>query len=393
MRSVYLIGASGLSEHRVHLTRRLGWGVILTDKGRTPLWHELSQSVSTPYLDTVLLDGADVEGHRRQATLARELGHDVELVYCPAEFGAESASAVREVFGLPDNPREARALARDKGRALARLAEAGVTTPGMVPQASWCGRWVVKPALCSGGSRGVRVLHYHPSQGDVVAMEEILHPGESWIVEPFIEGRHIDLNGFFSHGRYHWNGIMEKETRGMLPAWGWAPVDLEASTISRAYGLLEKGARALGLAEGPVKADMILMEDGTLVVLEIEPRLHGDVSTCGVLPWVGMDPWRKLLTRQLDIHRGPYGFAAWWVLPHGWERWEGLEPAEGVSCTLLWRNPKQSQPEPKSTAEIAGYLALAGEGRESVLEVRGALWGLGETMPYEGGLDSRRAGL
>jgi hypothetical protein len=75
------------------------------------------------------------------------------------------------------------------------------------------------------------------------------------------------------------------------------------------------------------------------------------------------------------------------VLPHGWERWElptekplahlKSWPAfpEGVRCTLLWRNPKASQPEPKSTAEIAGYLALAGEGRESVLEAREALWG------------------
>jgi hypothetical protein len=212
-------------------------------------------------------------------------------------------------------------------------------------------------------------------------MEEILHPGESWIVEPFIEGRHIDLNGFFWHGRYYWNGIMEKETRGTLPSWGWAPVDLDAGTITRAYGCLEKGARALGLTEGPVKGDLILMEDGTLVTLEIEPRLHGDVSTCGVMPWVGMDPWRKLLTRELDHHRGPYGFAAWWVLPHGWERWGDEVPctllveSPGVSCTLLWRNPKASQPEPKSTAEIAGYLALAGETRESVLEARAALWG------------------
>jgi hypothetical protein len=376
MRSTYLIGASGLSEHRVRLTRRLGYGVILTDKGHTPLWEELSQAVDKPYLETVLLDGADVEGHRRQARLARERGHDVELVYCPAEFGAESAAAVREVFGLPDNPREARYLARDKGRALARLADMGVTTPGMVPQGcKGASRWVVKPSLGSGGSRGVRVLDQHPSQGDPVVMEEILHPGDQWIVEPFIEGRHIDLNGFFAHGRYHWNGIMEKETRGTLPAWGWAPVDLDAGTITRAYGCLEKGARALGLTEGPVKADMILMEDGTLVTLEIEPRLHGDVSTCGVMPWVGMGPWRKLLTRQLDHHRGPYGFAAWWVLPHGWERWRGLELPQGVSCTLLWRNPKASQPEPKSTAEIAGYLALAGETRESVLEAREALWG------------------
>jgi hypothetical protein len=290
----------------------------------------------------------------------------VEHVYCPASFGLEAARAVREVFGLPSNPRSVDALLENKGLQLARLADMGIRTPGMVPQGCrGASRWVQKPMEGSGGSQGVQVLSKPPE------------PAHGMIVEPYIEGRHIDVNGLWRNGRFWRCGVMEKAIRpGVipLPLWGWAPVDLSPAIIGRAYWTLEHGSRVLGVREGPVKADLILMEDGELVVLEIEGRFHGDVTSCGVLPPLGLDPFRKLLGDQ-GKQRATAGWAAWWVLPHGWDYWEGWEPARGVSCTLLWRNPKQSQPEPKSTAEIAGYLALAGEGREAVLEAREALWG------------------
>lgn len=164
-------------------------------------------------------------------------------------------------------------------------------------------------------------------------------------------------------------GVIE---RVALP--GPHPVPMVGWTIGRGHDatlVLDRACDVLGIDEGPVKADLVLTAEGSLVVLEVEPRFHGDIGTAGCLPAIGVDPMAMLLGGE--EREAWAGCAAWWTL---WlPECTLLEPPylpRPAWVTSAWWNPKvRDQIEaPSSTVNIPGYVAMAGKDREDVWRLR-----------------------
>ncbi|HEX4348414.1 MAG TPA: ATP-grasp domain-containing protein [Vicinamibacterales bacterium] len=207
------------------------------------------------------------------------------------------AASVLRKLGLPGNPPEAVASARNKLIARERFRAAGLLTPwftrvsmtgeaiGTPPAAFPC---VVKPLGLS-GSRGVmRANTDQELAGALVRLRALLHAPdilaersdvhESALVEEFIPGREFALEGVLEHGSLRVFALFDKpdpldgpffeETIYVTPSRGGA--DVEQAIVDA----ITTAARALGLRHGPIHAECRVNDRGVFV-LEVAPRPIG----------------------------------------------------------------------------------------------------------------------
>ncbi|NQU02908.1 MAG: hypothetical protein HQ589_02015, partial [Syntrophaceae bacterium] len=105
------------------------------------------------------------------------------------------------------------------------------------------------------------------------------------IAEQFIEGAHHDVNGLFWDDVFYPCGIGDRFFTPFpycVPHHGYFPSMLPNTQRQELYGMLEKGARSMGITWGPVKADGVVRHD-KCYVYEISPRFHGDIITSNVM--------------------------------------------------------------------------------------------------------------
>jgi biotin carboxylase len=376
-RAVWFVGGGPLGLDVLRKARDLGLAPVVGDRNADAPGFALAEA-------HFQADGADPTAHLAQlpALAAR---FDFVGVWCGAEFGLETVRRLQVELGLPSNPGAAVARCLDKVEQKRALLAAGVPTPpsfdvrtaGDVRNlVAEHGRIVVKPAAGS-GSRGVRVVGPEDDPGAAfAACAGAVADAPRVLAEPFVDGRSIDANGVLLADDYHAAGVLEKFTTPAperLPIGGEDPAELAAELRDETQRLLERAARALGLVHGPVKGDLLLGADG-LTLLEVAPRLHGDVTTCGTLPFgTGIDPVRFLLrafTGDVDpAELAPRGgaHAVWRVIcapPGRVTRWvEPPEPIPGVALT--WRNPRVAERIPRydDTTRIPGYVTAHGATR------------------------------
>jgi biotin carboxylase len=382
--AVYLIGAGPLGIRTPQWARAEGLATLMTDqRADAPGFAHADERAR--------IDGSDVEAHLAHArALSRR--YDIRGVWCNAEFGARVVARLARELDLAHHAPEAVEGALDKLRMKRALAAAGVPTPQPIELGCDAradrpatllalraalereGRLVIKPAGGS-GSRGVRVIDAASDlERDLAAALDPASGGGELVVEPYLDGRSIDANGLFLDGRFHAAGVLEKfitPPPDCLPIGGYDPAQVGEDVRREVYVLLERSARALDLTAGPVKSDCLLTDRG-LVVLEVSPRLHGDVTTCNTLPFgSGINPVRAWLcwcaTGALDarlLAARKMGCATWRVLPSAdWDPPAALP--KGAELTCLWRNPCASRPHPdgaRDTRGIAGYVCAAGIG-------------------------------
>jgi biotin carboxylase len=101
------------------------------------------------------------------------------------------------------------------------------------------------------------------------------------LMEEFAEGTMHDVNALFDlEGNYHPLGCFDRYFHAEYPVEIGAcyPSRLGEDQVAELYSVTEDAARAVGISVGPVKADLVLTEDG-FKVLEIAPRLHGPKGT------------------------------------------------------------------------------------------------------------------
>jgi biotin carboxylase len=223
----------------------------------------------------------------------------------PASDGAAViASLAARRLGLPANPPEAARRAADKHASRAALAAAGVAVPAFVlygldedPEAAARAATypcVLKPLVLS-GSRGV--IRADEPAGFVAAwrrIERILRgarrerrpvavgAGRQLLVEAFVPGAEVAVEGLLREGRLELLALFDKpdpldgpyfeETIYVTPS--RHPPELQAAVAevtSRACG-------ALGLAEGPIHAELRLSPAGP-VILEVAARSIGGLCS------------------------------------------------------------------------------------------------------------------
>jgi biotin carboxylase len=374
---VYLIGGGALARRVPRWARAAGLAPLVADRDPdAPGFEEAAERV--------VLDGRDAEGH---AAAARGLAacYDIGGVYCGGEHGLASARRVAEELDLPHPSAQAIERSLDKLRAKEAFRAAGVATPAgcevraagdlAALLAKGPASWVVKPAGGS-GSRGVRVVVRGDNLDQALAASRAGAPG-ALVAEPFLAGRSIDANGCFLDGSYVPCGTLEKFETPLperLPIGGEDPARLTPAEERAVHALVEAGARALGVDQGPVKGDLILTAEGPWL-LEVAPRFHGDVTSANTLPFgSGLSPyelWFRWLARGVRDARSTeraLGHGAWRVLALPPGRVLRLPPpprrlSRGITC--VWHNPRAAEriaPYCDTTA-IPGYLCAAGSDR------------------------------
>ena len=225
------------------------------------------------------LDFADPDACARQVA-KKARATPLEAVLGVDEDTAVAAAAVARALGLPHNPVSAAAAARDKGRMRRILGKAGVPSPrcqvfqiASDPQrlaAEIRYPCVLKPTFLS-GSRGViraddpdsfvsawrrigRILDEPESRargGDLA--REIL-------VEDFVPGEEVALEGLLQDGELRVLALFDKPDPLEGPFFEETiyvtPSRLPEETQRRITEVAGQAARALGLRDGPVHAEL-----------------------------------------------------------------------------------------------------------------------------------------
>lgn len=228
--------------------------------------------------------------------------HRLDAVVAADDDGAAVAAAVAADLGLPHHPRPAVECARDKRLTRERLAAAGLRQPrfaaghaGDDPEALARGLdfpLVVKPLRLAASQGVIRADHPRGlarAWARTARLLEVIHPharghdpGRAMLVEEYVPGAEVALEGLVTFGRPRTLAIFEKpdplegpffeETLYVTPhrhgAEAGAAVEAEVAAA----------AGALGLAHGPVHAEVRLSPSGP-VVLEIAPRSIGGLCS------------------------------------------------------------------------------------------------------------------
>ncbi|MFQ5650701.1 MAG: acetyl-CoA carboxylase biotin carboxylase subunit family protein [bacterium] len=387
-KAIYIIGGGPLGLNVIRWATELGLKTIVTDKNEQAPGFELAD-------ECFIADGSDTRPH---VSFARNLVAtcDIVGVYCGSEFGLQTIFTLSRMLELEHNPYDAIASVLDKVRMKRIWRQHDIPTPEAVAVADGAalsklvaqkGTLVVKPARGS-GSRGVQIVNRDSDFDQIFEHCQQSVEGEGEVIaEPFVAGRLIDANGVFIENEFFPAGVLEKFTTPFpdcLPIGGYDPAAVPAEEATEVYQLLERACRALGLTFGPVKGDFVRSTTG-YQVLEVAPRLHGDVSTSNTLPYgTGINPvkfyFKYLAHGVIDealLRPGHKAYATFRVicLPPG-NDYASLQNHDFGShdrITKIWFNPKYRAENKRytNTAHIPGYICACGKNQaeaETVLE-------------------------
>ncbi len=307
------------------------------------------------------MDFRDVNGCVSRA-LAFARTRNIDAVVGVDEDTAVVAAAISGALGLPANPPEAAAAARNKAVLRRHLDAAGVATPrsrlfrrdegpSVAAEVSPypC---VLKPTFLA-GSRGVIRADDAASFrrawdriGAILALPEVAAKGgeaaNEILVEEFVPGPEVAVEGLLSDGRLEVLAVFDKpdpldgpffeETIYVTPSRLGAPalVAVESTT--------ERASRALGLRHGPVHAELRIGATGPSVI-EIAARSIGGLCSRTLQFGTGMSLEELVLRHALskEAPLPPRDSRAAGVLmipiPRGGrlERVSGVEEARRVS--------------------------------------------------------------
>lgn len=213
-----------------------------------------------------------------------------------------AATAIAAALGLPHNPLEAAQAARHKGTMRDRLERAGAPSPRhrVFPLSEGPDRpsrgvgypCVLKPTFLS-ASRGVIRADGPDSFREawhrlaaILAEPEVRRRGGAnaaeILVEDFVPGAEVALEGLLTAGRLRTLALFDKPDAPAGPYFEETiyvtPSRLPAAARSAIQEAVEGGARALGLRDGPIHAELRWNDAGAWL-LEIAARSIGGL--CG----------------------------------------------------------------------------------------------------------------
>ena len=240
------------------------------------------------------------EGARAIARFSRE--YPIDAILAADDEGVILAAVASAALGLAHNPVGAVVAARNKHRMREVFAKAGIPGPAFrrIPidaDPEEIARTVPFPCVLKpqslSGSRGViradnprefAAAFYRVaailSQPEIAAQDNDV--SRHILVEGFIPGREVALEGLLSHGRLKVLALFDKpdpldgpffeETIYVTPS--RLPAALQEEITARTV----EGLKALGLQQGPVHAELRVNDQGAWI-LEIAPRSIGGLCS------------------------------------------------------------------------------------------------------------------
>jgi len=334
MKAMLFLGGGELGVSNLVWARNLGFTVIVNDRN--------SDAPGLKLADIQLsFDSRDRAGLKAWA-----LTHNAELniryCHCGSDFGLLSAAEVHQDLGLPFPSPTAIRNGLNKHLMKTCWYQAAIPTPQHIlvecPEAlaiDLAYPLVVKPLKAS-GSQGVSVVTESDQLAAALGTACKYSSDGAVLIEEYLIGSHHDVNGLFWAGTFYPAGIGDRYFLAgphPVPSHGYFPSTLPDDLQEQCYQVLERGARSMGIVQGPVKADLIRQGD-QLYVLEISPRFHGDIFTSKVLGHLGqynpLYQYFNLIGGTAEsfqpIVPGP-GVAGWKMVPNmlGWTDRKGLD--------------------------------------------------------------------
>ena len=213
------------------------------------------------------LDFADPSS-AASAIAALHLTHPVDAVVAADEQGVMVAAAANERLGLRSNSVGAAAASRDKLVLRERLAAAGVAQPAFFTSdllergepLPFCGPYVVKPRRLSASQGVLRVDRGDQLPAAVIAAQRVACLTEPVLVEGFVPGVEIAVEGLLRNGELDVLATFDKPDPLHGPTFPETlyvtPSRLSPELLRSAHDLVGRAVAAVGLSEGPVHAEV-----------------------------------------------------------------------------------------------------------------------------------------
>lgn len=292
------IGASKLQENSLKWAKEAGLHVVATDIIANPP----SKNIADEFYN---ISGTDVVS---LLNLAEKLSKNFDLigVYCNSDFSLHAASEINKKYNLKGcNPNSVK-FSINKNFAKEMMSKFNLPTPqGIVVDAASLNinnnknllfPLIVKP-LDSSGSQGVTYVKNDKEMKS--AINYALKFSKKIIIEEFIEGNGIDTIGIMRNGNLFPCGLATRIFSDLpfrFPTHGYTGNFLSRSDQEEAFRITGLAANAVGIFDGPVKADL-LFHKGKFNLIEITPRFHGDVLTNKTITYAyDFNPTKELLS-------------------------------------------------------------------------------------------------
>ncbi|MCR4325549.1 MAG: ATP-grasp domain-containing protein [Patescibacteria group bacterium] len=211
----------------------------------------------------------------------RERGLSYAGVIASGIEASPLASAIADAFGLVWASEKTAYDTTNKCARSEMLQKAGIPIPRFeiinnpaLPSMAF--PFVVKPSDSS-GSRGVRIVRTEDEWEDAYN-EALSLSSDGWVVvEEFLQGDEISIEGFVLDGEMMINGFSDRNfISGYEPYFmedgSTSPSRLPPRIVAEAKALFARAAKALGITTGPSKGDLLVTKEG-IKVLEITSRL------------------------------------------------------------------------------------------------------------------------
>lgn len=370
-KALIYIGGSYLQLPGIRWAKELGLHVVVTDRNPNVPGRAIAdrfEVISGEDLSTLL-------------ALANEVSSNYDLIgaYGGSDFSLLAVAEIAEAHNLPGPTIRAVRSALDKSVAKQHWLDAGLATPrGFTVTdldearnaAIDLGFPVIVKPIDSSGSRGVLTVD------GIAGMEQAYIKAREFssivLVEKFVQGRQIDVNGLFLNGNFVPCGTDERFFTPLplrIPLWLYQPADLTPEEEGVCYDLLEAAARSIGIEDGPVKGDLILGERGPVIV-ELAPRFHGEVLIAYTTPVaLGINPVKAHLAALIGLpsvrewlHPREGGVAGWHAIissPGKVKSVQGIDKVygvEGVYDLMLRIKPGDVVRSQDNTSSMSGFI-------------------------------------
>jgi biotin carboxylase len=263
----------------------LGARLVIASQGRHSIIPEIADGIHIEFANVP--DAVE----RIVASASRE---PFDAVIASDDLALEVATRVGDALGLPHNPLSAVRAARRKDVARDVLRAAGLPVPrfkclnltqDLAPQISGLDYPCVVKPLAMAASRGVvrvdsseELLRTLPRVAAIVAQAVVPDERDRVLVESFLPGTEIAVEGLLSAGRLHVLAVFDKPEPMDGPffeeSYYVTPSRLAKPLLDRATQRVAEACAAYGLREGPVHGELRL-HDGEAWIVEIAARTIG----------------------------------------------------------------------------------------------------------------------